>query len=649
MGSAASTSHKQATTTVSATHAVAKFKKKQDVAQTTEAALIVDEEKKEKELYEKHPELKDALDGFEEINDTIKTKSVDNRQILRMLSSDVYEAYADFETKEQRLLMANHMAKIGFVTTLCNYYISLLKEFNNETVSYIETGTLRGAGLLIIRGIFWNYSDASLKFAESVGLSGYLEYMMNDLDAIDKGVIAGSIDTEEEGTSLALKSAIGCVHNCAKVDTLRPIFHEMKVVDRLKPYLHTAETENKAVAIMTEAYIINDEQNDILATEDGIFEFIIDLLKQALESDDHRAEGFSAWEMAKGLGAMARNDQNKTLIAEKGAIPFLAAMLASEDEEEVEEALSTLWKLGFDQNNKRKIQEEPNCFERVKGLTKHKNSRITKAANGVVWILSQNQLSSEDVLQSQARTDSASLREKSASTAAGGKAGHVMISYNWGDQKVLLKVKDELRRRGFNIWMDVEQMGGSTLQAMAEAVENAAVVLICMSDRYKDSPNCRTEAEYSFKLNKDIVPLMMQRNYKPDGWLGMILGSKLFFDFSGKYNFECKVDELAKELGNRGKTGGIVPVMTETAALAPSFGSGKKNPSHWNKEDVAQWLEKNNLNRMPKFTKLTGEQIAFLKEIHTNAPEFFFCYMTDKMGIVQLQDLVMINNACKNL
>jgi male-specific lethal 1 len=39
--------------------------------------------------------------------------------------------------------------------------------------------------------------------------------------------------------------------------------------------------------------------------------------------------------------------------------------------------------------------------------------------------------------------------------------------------------------------MDIDQMGGSTLQAMAEAVEGADVFLICMSNKYKHSPACR--------------------------------------------------------------------------------------------------------------------------------------------------------------
>ena len=44
------------------------------------------------------------------------------------------------------------------------------------------------------------------------------------------------------------------------------------------------------------------------------------------------------------------------------------------------------------------------------------------------------------------------------------------------------------------MWIDIEQMGGSTLEAMAEAVENAALVLVCASEKYKMSPNCRTGA-----------------------------------------------------------------------------------------------------------------------------------------------------------
>ena len=44
-----------------------------------------------------------------------------------------------------------------------------------------------------------------------------------------------------------------------------------------------------------------------------------------------------------------------------------------------------------------------------------------------------------------------------------------------------------MRARGFRVWMDTEMMTGSTLDAMAAAVEDACCVLICITERYKAS------------------------------------------------------------------------------------------------------------------------------------------------------------------
>ena len=54
------------------------------------------------------------------------------------------------------------------------------------------------------------------------------------------------------------------------------------------------------------------------------------------------------------------------------------------------------------------------------------------------------------------------------------------------------QIRNSLHARGYKVWMDIDNISGSTLQAMAEAVEDSSVVLLCMSQRYKDSPNCRT-------------------------------------------------------------------------------------------------------------------------------------------------------------
>ena len=41
------------------------------------------------------------------------------------------------------------------------------------------------------------------------------------------------------------------------------------------------------------------------------------------------------------------------------------------------------------------------------------------------------------------------------------------------------------------MWIDVDNMGGSTLEAMADGIDQASVLLLCLSEDYKMSPNCK--------------------------------------------------------------------------------------------------------------------------------------------------------------
>ena len=48
---------------------------------------------------------------------------------------------------------------------------------------------------------------------------------------------------------------------------------------------------------------------------------------------------------------------------------------------------------------------------------------------------------------------------------------------------------------------------------------------------------------------------MMQRGYKPDGWLGAMVGAKLYIILDEKCEFEKAYKMLLKEIGTRGRTG----------------------------------------------------------------------------------------------
>ncbi len=53
-----------------------------------------------------------------------------------------------------------------------------------------------------------------------------------------------------------------------------------------------------------------------------------------------------------------------------------------------------------------------------------------------------------------------------------------------------------------------------------------------------------TEANYAYKLKRPIIPLLMEEGYDPDGWLGIILGTKLYYKFC--CDNETDVDGLLK-------------------------------------------------------------------------------------------------------
>ena len=61
-------------------------------------------------------------------------------------------------------------------------------------------------------------------------------------------------------------------------------------------------------------------------------------------------------------------------------------------------------------------------------------------------------------------------------------------------------------------------MKGSVIDAMSEAVEGAEVILYGVSEPYKESANCRMEAQYAMqRLELEaMIPLMMER-YKASG------------------------------------------------------------------------------------------------------------------------------------
>ena len=82
---------------------------------------------------------------------------------------------------------------------------------------------------------------------------------------------------------------------------------------------------------------------------------------------------------------------------------------------------------------------------------------------------------------------------------------------------------------------------------MSNAIENAEFVFLCMSDAYKQSGYCKMEAYYALERQCSIIPLVMKAQYKPDGWLGIVVTGRMRIDFP-KYGFDDGYKKLLVEI-----------------------------------------------------------------------------------------------------
>ena len=383
-----------------------------------------------------------------------------------------------------------------------------------------------------------------------------------------------------------------------------------------------------AESLLTLAYLVDENTNHLILADENLLSFIITLLDEAWQSEDRHSNGYSAKELAEGLSHLAINDANKTILGQNGVIPVLISVIkTSNEDEEKASATRALWMLAFDDNNKEKVRQEEGAMNILHQLQQSRNSEVQKAAAGALW-----ELEGKTARQSS---------EKIESTG-----NHVMISYQWDSQEVLVEVKNRLQASGYRVWMDLEQMKGSTLDAMAEAVENASVVLVCVSRRYKESQNCRSEATYAYDLKKDIIPLMMERNYKGDGWLGIIVTGKMWFDFQSKHALEQSVTKVIKELGGRGKDvdvtdGPYEPVVQAVQADIVATSPSSPGESTWTNEEVKQWFKEIGLEKVYKedISEVNGQTLIDLQQVRSECPEYFYRCLEKNLNLSNMVDV----------
>ncbi len=58
----------------------------------------------------------------------------------------------------------------------------------------------------------------------------------------------------------------------------------------------------------------------------------------------------------------------------------------------------------------------------------------------------------------------------------------------------------------------------SQVGVVTSAIDSSYLVLMCYSEKYKESAKCRLEGEYTMTVGVDFIPLRMQQKYMANGW-----------------------------------------------------------------------------------------------------------------------------------
>ena len=265
-------------------------------------------------------------------------------------------------------------------------------------------------------------------------------------------------------------------------------------------------------------------------------------------------------------------------------------------------AYDIIWGLSFNSEIQQQLRTSSTFMLKLTQLAKDSgNEQMKKTVQGILWNL-----------------EICHIKNRPPTEINNGQEFDIMISYSHKDKVLCHQIYEELIKSGYRVWIDFNQMHGNVMEAMAQAIEQSKTVIICMSEHYRTSNYCRAEAQYAFQQQRKIVPVLLQKHYKPDGWLLFLLGRLLYIDFN-KYEFDRAMSMLYKEL--KAETS-VTPVDTPIVTSSPKVvrsATPFQTVLEWTQEDVKEWLLKNDLVHMSRLlSHCDGRSVIYLYKYMKN-------------------------------
>ncbi|XP_054757250.2 uncharacterized protein LOC129263364 [Lytechinus pictus] len=505
----------------------------------------------------------------------------------------------------------------------------------------------------------WNFTDESDYFCLQMEEDGCLALISDWF----LHLIEGSKSRNKWVNNLVFDAMNVIYNSCMRVRALAPSHH--RVVPALQRFSESRGSLTQTIAFMTLAKLVKKEEADKLSTNTKCIFFLLSLLRKCLSNRDHKSSikrqtskknfvtviSLNAEELVKSVEELAINDNNKKLIVTRGGIHLLGKLLKPKcTNEEKTSAANTIWRLAFLKENKEKLRKFQGIIYNLTEYSQSEHEKLRTACMGALFEIYESRL--PENLKSK-KTDDGSPQRAPPDTAK--STGHIMLSYKWEhpSKPVMREFKNELRKRGYAVWMDEDHMMGDKIGAMAEAVENADMIIACITSGYQDSQDCRTEASYAYECKKKIIPVKVRPDFKASGWLGGITAGKIYYIVQkAELVSEVLPSIIEKEFAVQKETIQKVDATTIGSQLPeqePKSPPTESQVPGWDSKRVQDWLAANNITSRNKALKsINGTQLLQLKKQLTTVPQAFYQSMKDDLKVPYL-DVLSLAAALENL
>lgn len=143
-------------------------------------------------------------------------------------------------------------------------------------------------------------------------------------------------------------------------------------------------------------------------------------------------------------------------------------------------SLKLLCQLTFNKNISADVNENAEFISLLESI-KSSTPSLQGLVETIFWNLKTSGIEDQvEAEKEEIENEGGEVAGNNESAGGGGGGGvdgsHIMISYNSASRQLCLKVKSYLEELGHKVWIDVSNIHGASLDAMAKAVEGIVII-----------------------------------------------------------------------------------------------------------------------------------------------------------------------------